>query len=65
MLARALLSGRQGAAELERFRGGLDLWRGRTTSFSGSALDSGFGCLEGGAAVTILGLLDWVFLEFR
>lgn len=34
-------------------------------SLSSSALHSGFGCLEGGAAAPILGLLDGVLVELR
>lgn len=65
MLAGALHSGRQQVAKPEHFRGGSDLQRDLAISLSSSALCSGFGRLDGGAAVTILGLLDGVFLEFR
>lgn len=66
MLAGALHLGRQQAAKPEHFRGGSDVQRDLETSSSSSALRSGFGCLEEGAEVTVLGLLDgFFFLEFR
>lgn len=65
MLAGALHSGQQQTAKPKHFRGDSDLQRGLATSFSNSALYSGFGCLEVGVVVTILGLRDRVILEFR
>lgn len=61
MLAGALHSGRQQAAKPEHFRGGPDAQRDLETSSSSSALRSGFGCQDGVAEVTVLGLLDGFF----